>query len=202
MCPRARSARPKLKLVSTTELGRFPATPYAFQIVEGTDIELDPEVVAEREETLAQARQELLRRLALTPRKEVYVFVHGVGNSFDDAVASVAEGWHFLGREGVPIAYTWPAGRGGLFFYAYDRESGEFTHFHFKQFMRVLTSIPEIEKIHVIAHSRGNDVVLSATSDTAFLMAPRRSDERDPGHQNKKPRVSADDTRGPLSHPA
>lgn len=174
---KTKGGRPKLKLVSTTELGRFPATPYAFQIVEGTDIELDPEVVAEREETLANARQEVLRRLALTPRKEVYIFVHGVGNSFDDAVTFVAQGWHFLGREGVPIAYTWPAGSGGLLFYAHDRESGEFTHFHFKQFMRALALIPEIEKIHLVAHSRGNDVVLSALAE---LVAEARAAGIDP----------------------
>ncbi len=174
---RPKGALPELKLVSITELGRFPATPYAYQIVEGTDIELDPEVIAEREQTLAQARAEILRRLALTPRKEVYIFVHGVGNQFEDAVATVADGWHFLGREGIPIAYTWPSGRGGLFFYAYDRESGEFTHFHFKQFMRALVSIPEIEKIHIIAHSRGNDVVLSGLSE---LVAEARAAGIDP----------------------
>ena len=172
-----KGALPKVKLASITELGRFPATPYAYQIVEGTDIELDPEVIVERKQTLAQARAEVLRRLALTPRKEVYIFVHGVGNSFDDAVTFVAQGWHFLGREGVPIAYTWPAGSGGLFFYAHDRESGEFTHFHFKQFMRALALIPEIEKIHLVAHSRGNDVVLSALAE---LVAEARAAGIDP----------------------
>jgi esterase/lipase superfamily enzyme len=60
------------------------------------------------------------------------------------------------------MAYTWPAGMGGLRGYFYDRESGEYTIFHLKEIMRILGSMPEIEKIHFIAHSRGTDVLLSA----------------------------------------
>ena len=107
----------------------------------------------------------------------VFLYVHGVGNTFEDAVSFVGEAWHFLGREGVPIAYTWPAGRGGLFFYAYDRESGEFTIFHLKQLFEVLASIPEIEKVHVVAHSRGTDVVMTALRE---LVIQTRAAGRDP----------------------
>ena len=66
------------------------------------------------------------------------------------------------GREMVPVLYTWPAGMGGTFGYAYDRESGEFTIFHLKQFLRSLAEFTDIEKIHILAHSRGTDVVLTA----------------------------------------
>jgi esterase/lipase superfamily enzyme len=82
---------------------------------------------------------------------------------FEQAVLDVAGFWHFLGRQGVPIAYTWPAGRGGaLRGYTYDRESGQFTIFHLKQFLRLLASCPQLRKIHVVAHSRGTDVAASA----------------------------------------
>jgi len=33
---------------------------------------------------------------------------------------------------------------------------------HLKQFLRFLAGMPEIERIHITAHSRGNDVVLTA----------------------------------------
>ena len=46
--------------------------------------------------------------------------------------------------------------------YTYDRESGEFTIYHLKEFIRLLASSPALEKIHVIAHSRGTDVAASA----------------------------------------
>jgi esterase/lipase superfamily enzyme len=157
-----RYGRPILRIDSVTELGRLPATPYHFKIQAQGDVKLAPEAVAEWNEALARARSELVKRLALTRRKEVFVFVHGVGNSFQDHVRTVGEAWHFLGREGVPIAYTWPSGRGGLLFYAYDRESGEFTIFHLKQLFELLASVPEVEAVHVLSHSRGTDVVMTA----------------------------------------
>ncbi len=55
-----------------------------------------------------RAKQVIRKRPALTPRKEVFLDVHGVATGFDDAVLDLASIWHFLGREGVPIAYTWP----------------------------------------------------------------------------------------------
>ena len=153
---------PGIEVVSVEELIRFPATPYSYTVGERGRIIPDPEMDAELEQATAAARREVARRLSLTPKKEVFVFVHGVGNQFDDAIISAAETWHFLGREGVPIAYTWPAGAKGPIFYTADRESGEFTILHLKQFLRILATIPEVEKIHIAAHSRGADVATTA----------------------------------------
>ncbi len=160
--PQNTDFRPRIELKSTRELVRFPPTPYPFSVEENGQIKIDPKVAAELERTREQARREIVRRLALTPKKEVLVLVHGVAVSFEEAVLDQAESWHFLGREGVPIAYTWPAGGRGLFFYTIDRESGEFTLLHLKQFLRFLIDLPEIERIHLLAHSRGTDVVLTA----------------------------------------
>ncbi len=98
----------------------------------------------------------------MTPRKDVYIYVHGFHNTFEDAAFALAELWHFFGREGLPIIYTWPAGYPGFFGYTYDRESSEFTVFHLKQVIKWLSEQPEIENIHLIAHSRGTDVAVSA----------------------------------------
>jgi esterase/lipase superfamily enzyme len=77
--------------------------------------------------------------------------------------------WHFFGREHVPILYTWPAGRGGPSGYIYDRESGEFTVYHLKNLIRSLSGIPEIKRIHMIAHSRGTDVLSSAIRELTLV---------------------------------
>ena len=155
-------SRPKVGVDSITELGRFPSTPYQFRIVETQGVTLHPQVFVEREQMIEKAKEEILRRMALTPRNEIFIYVHGIDNSFNDVVVSAAEGWHFMGREGVLVAYSWPAGRGGALSYGYDRESGEFTIFHLKQFLTALASISEVEKVHLIAHSRGTDVVTTA----------------------------------------
>ncbi len=116
---------------------------------------------------LGKTTREMVRqRLDQTPRKEILLYVHGVKTSFDKAIYTTAELWHFLGREFVPITYTWPAGHGGLLKgYTYDRESSEFTVFHFKRFLTWLADMPEVEGIHIIAHSRGTDVVFTAVRE-------------------------------------
>ena len=151
-----------LKMVSITEQARFPDTPIP-RVMVGDLIEQDPVIKSRQDDVAELLRSEVSTRLAKTSTKEAFIFVHGYNNSFADAAFVIAELWHFLGREGVPIIYTWPAGHGGLLRgYFYDRESGEFTIFHFKQFLRTLASCNELEKIHVIAHSRGTDVASSA----------------------------------------
>ncbi len=151
----------ELRLDSITEFTRLPPTPIPYQVIDGEIIE-DPEAVAARDASVARLKAEVRRRLALTPRKDVYIYVHGYHNTFEDAAFALAELWHFFGRQGLPIVYTWPAGHPGIFGYTYDRESSEFTVFHLKQLIKWLAEQPEIENIHLIAHSRGTDVAVSA----------------------------------------
>jgi esterase/lipase superfamily enzyme len=156
-----RSGEFELALVSIEEFARLPPTPMPYQVIDGEVVE-DPEAVAALDASVARVQAEVRRRLTLTPRKDVYIYVHGYHNTFEDAAFALAELWHFFGREGLPIVYTWPAGYPGIFGYTYDRESSEFTVFHLKQVIKWLSGQPEIENIHLIAHSRGTDVAISA----------------------------------------
>ena len=158
----------ELRLVSIDEFARLPPTPAPYQVIDGEIVE-DPEAVATRDASTAHLQAEVRRRLALTPRKDVYLYVHGYHNTFEDAAFALAELWHFFGREGLPIVYTWPAGYPGIFGYTYDRESSEFTIFHLKQVITWLSEQPEIENIHLIAHSRGTDVAMSAFRELVIL---------------------------------
>ena len=151
----------KLSLRDVTELVRSPDTPLPYTLIDGEVVE-DPTRLAQNKKAAQAFRRHLVRRLALTPRKEVFVYVHGYRNTFDDAAFAMAEIWHFLGRIGVPIIYTWPAGYPGVFGYTYDRESSEFTIYHLREVLGFIASFPEVEKIHVIAHSRGTDVATAA----------------------------------------
>jgi esterase/lipase superfamily enzyme len=103
-------------------------------------------LVAQRETAVEAFRQLLVQRLELTPRKEVFIFVHGFHNTFDDAAFAMAELWHFLGRIGVPIVYTWPAGYPGVFGYTYDRESSEGTVYHMRKVLELISGFPEVKK--------------------------------------------------------
>ena len=150
-----------LKVLERTETERFPATPFPFSVIDGDVVDND-RVAQEFHRVALGFREQLNRYLRQSDKKKVLVFVHGVNTSFDEAVLTQAELWHILGRKGVPVVYSWPAGNGGLFGYFVDRESAEFTIFHFKQFIKMMACFPEIEGIDIIAHSRGTAVTTTA----------------------------------------
>ncbi len=155
-----RSVTLELSLPRTTELGRFSDTPR--NLIEAPGSAESKTTDASEQAAQTEFKKTLSGMLQRTRVKEVFIFVHGYNNTFKDGVSTIAELWHFMGREGVPMAYTWPAGSPGALSYMYDRESSEFTVFHLKQMLRLIASCPEVNKVHLIGHSRGTDVVASA----------------------------------------
>ncbi len=174
-----RSKELEMHMGDISETSRLPPTPHPASMVDGK-IQINPDRLAEAREVEARMNAQISRILAVTPRKEVVMFIHGYNNDFEDAAFDLAEIWHFLGRKHLPVLYTWPAGHegiSGLRGYNYDRESGEFTIYHLKQFLKSLGRMDEIEKIHIIAHSRGTDVLVSALREV-FLEI--RAEGKDP----------------------
>ncbi len=167
----------KLELREVTEIVRGPKLPLPFKEVDGRIVE-EPSLAAQRAASREAFRRVLVQQLDLTPRKEVFLFVHGYHNSFADAAFAMAELWHFLGRIGVPIVYTWPAGHPGVFGYTYDRESSEFTVYHLRSVLGLIASYPEVEKIHLIAHSRGTDVAVAALRELTIAARAAGDDPR------------------------
>jgi esterase/lipase superfamily enzyme len=153
-----------MNIAEVKPLGRLSSINRWIDIEDGkmaVPAESEPEIAAEVDRFHDAVREWLDH----TTRKDAYVFIHGFNNTFDHAMFRIAEIWHFMGRQGVPIAYTWPAARGGIRGYTYDRESGEYTINHLKQFLRALASTPGLERIHLISHSRGTDVTATAVRE-------------------------------------
>jgi len=156
----------QLKLGPTTERGRFPATP--FEVVIAPDgVRRVPAVVEAYEKAKHQLQAEIASRLAIARRKEVVLFVHGYHTSFEQAALTMGELCHFLGRDLVCGMFTWPAGgrRGILFGYAVDRESSEYAVEDLLKTIRIIGQTPGVERIHLIAHSRGTDTLASALAE-------------------------------------
>ena len=158
-----RTAPVNLTLGPVTELGRFPPTPYRLRAT-AQGISYDPNVLAKHVQARETLNAEIEGRLDQSPRKEVVLYVHGFNETFESAAFTLAELCHFLGREHVCTLFTWPAGIGGwmLTAYGYDRESSEFGTFHIKKMIRLLADSPKVEKLHLLAHSRGTDMLISA----------------------------------------
>ena len=150
-----------LSVPKVDEVGNFSITPASFEFFEGS-LRLKPAVADMIEREKAKVLDLVRSRLASTSSRDVYIYVHGVDNSFEDAVSRTAVMWHYTGRKGVFIAFTWPAGKGGALGYFYDRESGEFAVHHLEVLITELAKCPEVERIHLIAHSRGCDVTTTA----------------------------------------
>lgn len=151
-----------LRVTEIEEIVRAPSSSTPPIRVDGRPVD-PPELIEGRAETGRIVSEHLNEALSRTPCKEVFLYVHGFNNDFDEAAFRLAQLWHFMGRVGVPIVYTWPAGHPGLLRgYTYDRESGEFTVFHLRSAIQFLAKCPTVEKINILAHSRGTDVATSA----------------------------------------
>ena len=176
---KSRSVKIPLKIETITNLVNFPATPLPFAFKNGNVI-LDYKANQLYQQATNKFRQILKFHLNKTKRHDVILFVHGFNNSFAEAGLSLADIWHFTGRIGVPIFYTWPAGNPGLLGYFKDRESGEFTVYHLKETIRIIAETNEVDKIHIIAHSRGTDIATTALRELVIEArakgeTPRRS---------------------------
>ena len=171
-----RNAAIELQLGNTTELGRFPDIPYEIERT-AAGLSRTPAVIAAHEAAKNAFQAELERRLRAAPRKEVVVFVHGFANTFEDAVLTTGELCHFLGREFVCVVFTWPAGgtKGVFFGYDVDRESAEFAVEDFKKSLRMIAETSGVKKIHLLAHSRGTDLLATAVSDLSVEAYVSRS---------------------------
>lgn len=153
---------PAMTVSDIREAARFAATPYPWNLTQNP--QYTPRNYSAENARAEQTLQALLASYSpdKTP-KTVFVYVHGYNASFTGEAAIAAQLWHFFGRADIPILYTWPAGKGGLLRgYTTDAESGEFSIYHLKQFLLALAASPQVAKIHIIAHSRGTDIVSAA----------------------------------------
>ena len=73
-----------LRVSAVSETSRFPATPYGIEAT-ANGLSRPLAAVSAHGQAAASLQAEVARRLAAADRKEVVVFIHGYGNSFDDA---------------------------------------------------------------------------------------------------------------------
>ncbi len=153
-----------LKLGATTELGRFPPLQYRTDRQSDGSFRRNPAVLAQHRKAAEGLQAVLAQHVAAAPRKELVLFVHGYANTFQDAAFSMGELCHFFGREFACAIFSWPAGgsRGILLGYNVDRESSEYAVLHLKQALRIVAATPGLERLHLMAHSRGSSLLLSA----------------------------------------
>ncbi|WP_309396578.1 alpha/beta hydrolase [Cerasicoccus maritimus] len=107
------------------------------------------------------------RQLAQSEDKEILIFVHGYKTPFDDPVLVATEFWHFMGYDGVTIAYSWPS-TPSLLAYLRDIEASGNSAREFRRFLQFLADHTDVEKINVLAYSAGTRMAAETLHNIAI----------------------------------
>jgi len=112
------------------------------------------------------------KRLGDAQVKDVYVYTHGYKTNFEFPVLVSSELWHFIGYEGVFVAYAWPAGQSALAYTA-DIETANQSARNMRLLLEFLSKRTKARRIHVIGYSAGTRVVMAAMGQLALLYGGR-----------------------------
>ena len=107
-------------------------------------------------------------KLAQSKRKDIYIYVHGYKVVFENPLLVATELWHFLGYEGVFIAYAWPSTPKNLAYFS-DLETTSLSAYNFRIFLEYLARETKAENIHIIGYSAGTRLVINGLSQLAFM---------------------------------
>jgi esterase/lipase superfamily enzyme len=108
--------------------------------------------------------------LARTRSRDILVFVHGYNSSFEDAAVRAAQLVADMGFDGTAVLFSWPS-QGALSGYVRDQQTARNAGWHLLRLLRDQLPRASPDRIHVIAHSMGSEVLSKAMS----LVDPRDS---------------------------
>jgi esterase/lipase superfamily enzyme len=111
------------------------------------------------------------RRVAESPREDLFVFIHGYNVSFETAARRTAQMASDLEFQGAPIFYSWPS-QGGLLQYTVDENNVAWTVPHLKQFLHEVVAQSNAKAINIIAHSMGNRALAAAIRELTLETRP------------------------------
>lgn len=109
------------------------------------------------------------QRVASSPRKDVFVFVHGFNVSFEDAARRTAQIAYDLRFEGAPVFYSWPS-QAGLLQYTVDETNVEWTVPHLRQFLMKIANHSGADSVNLVAHSMGNRALTNALKGLSYRL--------------------------------
>lgn len=153
-----RTAKYPLRVSEVEEYGVLPASQGLIsegQVLTETD---------EQSRFFGQLNTALERRSV----KDVFIYVHGYKVVFDNPVLVASELWHYLGYEGVFIAYAWPS-TPSTWAYASDLETATYSSRNLRFLIEAIARDSQVERIHIIGYSAGTRVVTNALWQLALI---------------------------------
>jgi len=106
-------------------------------------------------------------KLAASQRKDIFLYVHGYKVVFENPLLVATELWHFLGYDGVFIAYAWPSTPKKLAYFS-DLETAALSAHNFRILLEYLADETDAERIHIIGYSAGTRVVIKGLMQMAL----------------------------------
>ena len=106
-------------------------------------------------------------KLAASKRKDVFLYVHGYKVVFENPLLVATELWHFLGYDGVFIAFAWPSTPKKLAYFS-DLETAALSAHNFRILLEYLAEETDAERIHIIGYSAGTRVVIKGLMQMAL----------------------------------
>jgi esterase/lipase superfamily enzyme len=120
-------------------------------------------VLSKTERLASEPFYALLReRVQASPRRELFVFVHGFNVTFEDAARRTAQIHHDLKFLGAPVLFSWPAHDKFVVTYPADENNVAWSAPHLKQFLLEVVKESQAESVNLVAHSMGNRALAAA----------------------------------------
>jgi esterase/lipase superfamily enzyme/tetratricopeptide (TPR) repeat protein len=99
-------------------------------------------------------------------RNQALVYIHGYSASFEGALRRAAQIATDINFDGSTLVFSWPA-REQLLDYLTDRDTVDIAVRHLRVFLTQVLTTTQASKIHFIAHSMGNLLLLCALEEIA-----------------------------------
>ena len=123
-----------------------------------------------------QFAERINRKLRQSNAKDVFIYVHGYKVVFENPLLVASELWHYMGYEGVMIAYSWPSTPHALAYFA-DLQTTTCSARSLRILVEFVAKKTEAERIHILGYSAGTGLVLSALNQMALLCSEHAADE-------------------------
>ena len=115
-----------------------------------------------------QFAQLINAKLAISKKKDVYIYVHGYKVVFSNPILVATELWHYIAYDGVFVAFAWPSTPRKTA-YMSDLETAVLSAYNLRKLVEFLAEDTETERVHILGYSAGTRVVLNALSQLMFM---------------------------------
>jgi len=103
--------------------------------------------------------------------RDILLYVHGFNTSLEEARLRLAQIVYDGRFSGVPVLFTWPS-KANLFSYVSDKDSATSSRDALEKVLSDLSALPDVGRIHILAHSMGSWLAMEALRENAIAGHP------------------------------